>query len=51
MPKKSNKLTESNENNKYRIQDQGLQAMNDEGCAISMHQPWASLLGKLKFIT
>jgi hypothetical protein len=43
MPKKILKSTENNQN-KYRIQDQGIQEMKDEGCALSMHQPWASLL-------
>jgi activating signal cointegrator 1 len=30
--------------NNYRIQDQGLQEMKDDGMCLSMHQPWASLL-------
>lgn len=34
----------SEKENKYRIQDQGLQEMKDEGMCLSMHQPWASLL-------
>jgi len=27
-----------------RLQDSDLQSMSDEGLALSMHQPWASLL-------
>lgn len=27
-----------------RLQDRELQEMKDEGCCLSMHQPWASLL-------
>ena len=27
-----------------RLQDRSLQEMRDEGCCLSMHQPWASLL-------
>jgi hypothetical protein len=27
-----------------RLQDSDLQVMSDEGFALSMHQPWASLL-------
>ena len=39
MPTESNK-----ENSTFRLQDQNLQEMKDEGMCLSMHQPWASLL-------
>jgi hypothetical protein len=38
---------ENTENKKriiYRLQDQELQEMKDDGMCLSMHQPWASLL-------
>jgi hypothetical protein len=29
---------------KFRLQDQELQEMKDDGMCLSMHQPWAQLL-------
>lgn len=48
--KKSNKKTPKTEDENlkkklvYRLQDQELQEMKDDGMCLSMHQPWASLL-------
>jgi hypothetical protein len=35
---------ESKKKFNYRLQDQELQEMKDDGMCLSMHQPWASLL-------
>lgn len=43
---KSNKMMKADANNNamFRLQDQALQEMKDDGMCLSMHQPWASLL-------
>lgn len=35
---------DKNKLNVFRLQDQQLQEMKDDGMCLSMHQPWASLL-------
>ena len=41
--KKVNKKV-TNETETFRLQDNDLQEMKDDGMCMSMHQPWASLL-------